>query len=94
MYFFVIMDDKNKFLTWLQKFPVWVRICILLLIAALAFFATMSSSACGQISKVTVQSTTAGVEIRTNQNKRDSMSTNINVNPTIYHGVQPSLQYQ
>lgn len=74
------MDKIKAFLSWLAGRPVWIRAVLLALIAALLFFLTLS---CGQTVKVTVRDTPSGVTVSTSQNREDSASTNINVNPTI-----------
>lgn len=76
------MTEKIKtFLLWLKKLPSWLRAVILLLGASLAFVLSLSS--CGQTVRVTVKDTPNGVSISTTQNKADSSSTSIKINPTI-----------
>lgn len=39
--------DINKLWTWLKTLPVWLRVIVLTLVAALALIASMSFYACG-----------------------------------------------
>lgn len=74
------MEKLTQFWNWLKSLPIWLRIVVLVLIAGLCLIA---STSCGQLVKVTVRDTPSGVEISTNQTKKDSSSTSINVNPNI-----------
>lgn len=77
------MDRIKKIFDFLKPLPYWLRlvlIAILVMVASIVYCLGLSS--CGQISKVTVTSTTAGVTVQTTQHKQDSTATNITVNPT------------
>lgn len=77
------MEWIKKIFTFLSPLPHWLRLVLVaLLVAVAAVVYCLSLSSCGQISKVTVTSTTAGVTVQTTQHKQDSTSTNITVNPT------------
>lgn len=77
------MEWIKKLFSFLSPLPFWLRLVVVGLVAAFASVVLcLSLSSCGQISKVTVTSTTAGVTVQTTQHKQDSTATNITVNPT------------
>lgn len=73
------MDKLLKILSFLRDLPLWARVVASVALALVLLVAT----SCGQIVKVTVRDTPSGVSIVTSQNKVDSTSTNIKVDPTI-----------
>ena len=77
------MEWIKKILIFLSPLPHWLRLLVIGLVSAfVAVVYSLSLTSCGQISKVTVTSTTAGVTVQTTQHKQDSTATNITVNPT------------
>lgn len=80
------MERIKKLLSFLSPLPYWLRLLIVGLFAAIvAVVYGLSLTSCGQISKVTVTSTTAGVTVQTTQHKQDSTATSITVNPTFHY---------
>lgn len=77
------MELIKKIFSFLSPLPFWLRLVVVGLAAAFGSVVfCLSLPSCGQISKVTVTSTTAGVTVQTTQHKQDSTATNITVNPT------------
>lgn len=76
-----MMQKIKDFLSLFKDKPRWLRILVTVLISVLLTVYLLSS--CGQIVKVTVKDTPSGVSISTQQNKSDSTTTSISVNPTI-----------
>lgn len=77
------MERIKKIFDFFKPLPYWLRfvlVALVVLVVSIVYCFTLS--ACGQISKVTVTSTTAGVTVQTTQHKQDSTATNITVNPT------------
>lgn len=78
------MEKLKALLSFLSNLPIWLRSVILALVAGLIFCLTLTS--CGQTVRVTVRDTSSGVQITTQQDKRDSSATNITISPNIsYH---------
>lgn len=65
------MDTKTLF-EWLKTLPVWLRSVVLILLAALAFIASLSMSACGTMTSATIRN----IQPNTNTNITISNSTN------------------
>lgn len=77
------MERIRKLFEFLKPLPYWLRFVLVALVVTVASVVyCFTLSACGQISKVIVTSTTAGVTVQTTQHKQDSTATNITVNPT------------
>lgn len=77
--------NLSRFWEWLRSLPIWLRVVVLALIAALVL---IFSTSCGQTVRVTVRDTGSGVQIDTKQFKTDSSGTHINIKPNITFGTK------
>lgn len=71
----------NEIIKYLQRFPIWLRTVLLLLLAALLL--VMSTVSCGPVVRVKITGTRDGVNVSTTQSSSDSSALNIHVNPTL-----------
>lgn len=82
------MENLSKLWAWLKTLPFWLRAIVLVLIAALAFIASMSFVSCGTPRTTTHttihgNSASSSVSVTTTVSSSPSTSVNTTANPTI-----------
>ena len=77
--------NLTSFFQWLNKFPIWVRAIVLLLISGLALIASMSLTACGSTTRATIRnmadSTSTSVTITTNNPTNWQVTPDVSLTP-------------
>lgn len=74
-------NTLSTFFDRLKRFPLWIRVIVVVLIAALVLVLSLTS--CGPTVKVSARSTDEVVTISVSQNVSDSTGVSIAVHPTI-----------
>lgn len=77
------MDNFSKLWTWIKTLPVWLRVIVLTLVAALALIASLSFSACGTPKTVaTVQNVNPNSAVTVTMTVSNSTATTVDTDAT------------